>query len=162
MFLAHPLTGVGLGSFKQSANDYADPGRDSRLNNIAHNTYVELAAETGVPGIFLFLGVLYFSFRSAAKSRKLALKYQMPFLPEAALGIRAGLIGYMVAAFFISAQYQKLLWMVIFLSCAMASIVERVAHAQKRKLEIEESKKTVPEPVMDPVFVNGGNHWTLA
>jgi hypothetical protein len=37
-------------------------------------------------------------------------------------GLRYGLIGFLVAGAFISAQYEKLLWIVIFVSIAMESV----------------------------------------
>lgn len=47
MFVAHPATGVGVGMFKMFAS-HVSPGQ---VWKIAHNSYVNVAAEQGIPGL---------------------------------------------------------------------------------------------------------------
>jgi len=49
-----PLTGVGAGNFVVAFPRYAQ-GRVVRRQLIAHNSYVSVAAETGLIGLALFL-----------------------------------------------------------------------------------------------------------
>jgi hypothetical protein len=43
--------------------------------------------------------------------------------------MKVGLVGFLVAAAFVSAQYEKLLWMVVFLSAAMERLAAREVEA---------------------------------
>src|SRR6202044_1495848 len=49
-----PLTGIGLGEFKPQMENYSGP--DANFSSIAHNTYLEVAAETGLPNFLVFVG----------------------------------------------------------------------------------------------------------
>lgn len=51
---SQPLTGVGLGNYSL----FVDPLAIYRNSIYAHNTYLDIAAETGLPGALAFLGFL--------------------------------------------------------------------------------------------------------
>lgn len=61
MFRDHPVTGVGPGNYALSNAEYWTPFEQrwfalkGMKNAHAHNEYLEAAAETGLPGLFLFL-----------------------------------------------------------------------------------------------------------
>ena len=56
MFRDHPWNGVGLGAFSAHYQEYASRwGMDDRPIRRAHNLYLEVAAETGIPGVLGFL-----------------------------------------------------------------------------------------------------------
>jgi O-antigen ligase len=117
MISSHPVFGVGLNNFQRLMRAYADPGVG--FASMAHNTYIEVGAELGITGLLTFMGVLVFSYRSLSQARKRALRSGSQRLSTAAFGLQAGLAGYMAGAFFLSAEYQKLLWLVIFLSMCL-------------------------------------------
>jgi putative inorganic carbon (hco3(-)) transporter len=124
MVRQHPLTGVGLGNFKPMVRQYSDS--DSQVAGIAHNTYIEVAAELGIPALVAFLAVLLCSLRSLETTRRRAKLSGRAFHFRVALGLQAALVGYAVNAFFISAQYQKLFWLVVFLTVCLHEL-SRVA-----------------------------------
>jgi O-antigen ligase len=68
MFAAHPLLGVGAGSYDAAYAAYALPDWPESLGH-AHNYYINVAAETGVLGLLAFLAVvvasLVFGWRTA-------------------------------------------------------------------------------------------------
>jgi O-antigen ligase len=121
MIADHPVLGVGLGRFKPLMPQYADKG--TTTDTIAHNTYIEVAAELGLPSLLVFLAIPFFSYRSLEKARQRAEIAGREFPYYAALGLQAGLVGYMVGAFFLSAEYQKLFWLAIMLSMCLPSLV---------------------------------------
>jgi O-antigen ligase len=51
MAAAHPLAGTGVGTFGSAFSEYAVAG----WTGAAHDAYLQTAAETGVPGLILFL-----------------------------------------------------------------------------------------------------------
>lgn len=119
MISNHPLTGIGTGNFKSLVTLFSAEVPDF----VAHNSYVEIAAEMGVPGLFLFVATLVSAFVSLqplardTSSRK-------ALIPETARGLQTGLLASAVALFFVSAQYQKLLWLLVFLSVSLRQLFD--------------------------------------
>jgi O-antigen ligase len=54
----HPLSGTGWGSFAAQYPAYRDPRENTTAGIYAHNDYVQLAAEGGIPALVLMLGIL--------------------------------------------------------------------------------------------------------
>jgi O-antigen ligase len=131
MMEAHPVFGVGLGQFKSVEYHY-NPLLISLEPNphIAHNTYVQLGAEGGIPTLALYLAILAMTLTTCRSSQKL------PGAPEhtaaLALAFQIGLIGIMVAEFFLTAQYIKEIWVFISLTPNLYTI-SRHAAAMSRK-----------------------------
>lgn len=138
MFETHPIFGVGLGNFKQLMPAYAAPGVD--FKSIAHNTYIEYLAELGPVGLLLFIAIAFCSFRSLRRVRMQTRSTGPPsVLYLAALSLESGLLGYLVGALFLSAEYEKLYWMVIFLSACLPGMVRPRVPAEIRAHTAETS-----------------------
>jgi O-antigen ligase len=114
-----PLTGVGPQNFKELSQRYS--GLDQAY--IGHNTYLEIAAEMGLPLICIFLMMIASVFGALKRVSRGGDRDDLAGWAE---GLRYGLLGFLVAGAFISAQYEKLFWIVVFLSIAM----ERVARTE--------------------------------
>jgi len=144
MIKRHPLTGIGLGEFKPQMLAYADPGVG--FSSIAHNTYIEVAAETGLPNFIVFLTMLFFTYRSLSQVRRRASDSGPPLVYLAATGIQAGFVGFLVGAFFLSAEYMKLFWLSIFLSMVLPSFLSARADERRKQSEYPVTLiETVPE-----------------
>jgi len=125
-----PLTGIGLGEFKTRMDNYADPGVN--FSSIAHNTYLEVAAETGLPNFLVFVGMLFFTYRTFSRVRRRTSDSGPQIVYLAATGLQAGFVGYLVGIFFLSAEYLKLFWLWMFLSMVLPSFLPvRVAEQEK-------------------------------
>ena len=142
MFQENWLTGVGVGHFKSLATTYQEPGQ-KQVQAIAHNTYIQLAAELGVVGILLFLGVLAGAFRSLQRTAAQALRLRNSLLYHSASGIQGGLVGYTVGAFFVSAEFQRLLWFMIFVSICLSELTRQLVRRAAR--EPRHPRREVPE-----------------
>jgi len=121
--MAHdaPLFGVGPQRFK----DYSRRYSGLNISYIAHNTYLELAAEGGLPVLIIF--VLMYLTALGALGRAARLTGGGPQTRELAAwaeAMRTGLIGFAIAGAFISAQFEKFFWVMMFLSI----VVGRLAH----------------------------------
>ena len=136
MIEQHPIAGVGLGQFKPKMDLYADPG--TTLDTIAHNTYMEIAAETGLPNFLIFVTLLFFAYRSLSRVRRRASDSGPPLVHLAATGIQAGLVGFIVGAFFLSAEHMKLFWLMMFLSMALPSFLS--VKTERKEKDAQESK----------------------
>jgi hypothetical protein len=117
-----PLTGVGPYNFKDISTQYS--GLDYGL--IAHNTYLELAAEVGLPALVLFSLVVFTTFRALRSVAALRGSPEQTELAGWADGLRAGLLGFLVAGAFISAQYEKFFWLTVFLSIVFQRLAWRL------------------------------------
>jgi hypothetical protein len=140
MIEQHPIVGIGLGQFKPKMDLYADPG--TWIDSIAHNTYLEVTAETGLPNFLIFVAMLFFTYRSLSRVRRRASSTGPPLVHLAATGIQAGLVGFMVGAFFLSAEHMKLFWLMVFLSMVLPSFLparaeERDKNGRKKKTSFE-------------------------
>jgi len=122
MIEKHPFVGIGLGNFKSKVTDY-EVGE--KVTNLAHNCYLEIPAELGLPAFFLFLAIFGATLRSLARASRAAARGGAGFVQYGALGLQAGILGVAVALFFVSAQYTKLLWLAVFLSVPTTSLTKR-------------------------------------
>ena len=122
MIQQYPLTGIGLGNFKYVVPLF-QPDADRPYANIAHNTYIEMTAETGLPGLLAFVATLALTLYSLETVRRGAGRAHDRFLVAVATGLQAGLLGYAANAVFISAQYQKLMWLMVFLSMTLPGLL---------------------------------------
>jgi O-antigen ligase len=120
MIETYPLTGVGLEQFKDSAPAY-DPEllQVAGRRYLAHDTYIEIAAETGLPVLMLFLlimAIAVFNCRAARRSANAP-------LARMATAMQLGLIGFSIAAASVTAEYVTTFWIVVFLSQNLREIV---------------------------------------
>lgn len=53
----HPVTGTGWGTFVVQYPAYRDPRENTTAGVYAHNDYLQLAAEGGIPALLLLLGI---------------------------------------------------------------------------------------------------------
>jgi len=96
------MKGVGLGAYAQAHGIYAEERTEWSIgkgNRDTHNLYVNLVAETGIPGAVLFIGILASSLLFAAKV-ELQLRTAMQVEAEQLRILRFGLVAYLIAAIF--------------------------------------------------------------
>jgi O-antigen ligase len=87
-----PITGVGIGVYRAANAVYA-PELGSRD---AHNTYLSIAAELGIPGLLLWCALVYSVLAQARRSRR----EQREASGLEYVWIERGLVAYLVAALF--------------------------------------------------------------
>jgi O-antigen ligase len=135
MVQAHPIEGVGVGNFQAVSGNYVlQPGTLERTDlifaaepKVTHNTYLQVMAETGVPGFLLFLAILVSCLVCALRAASIWAKQNETALEAFARGLVLALVGIFVADFFISQMYSKLLWALLALGPAMLAIARREA-----------------------------------
>jgi O-antigen ligase len=120
VFEGHPIGGVGLGNYQAVEPSYATQTSlnlttvrfivNDRL--VVHNTYLQMAAELGVVGLFLLLAVLLVPVRLAGRALA-RLDQVLGELEFQVRGLLAGTVGLFVAYFFLSAEFEKPLWLVL-------------------------------------------------
>jgi len=116
----HPLLGVGAGNFPRAEGTISPlVDRVSRGKGVKweppHNSYLQVGAELGVPGLLLFLAFLVSVFRAL---RALPVTTGPPLssgrdtLDRARLGqsLTASIIGFAVGSFFLTLAYHDMLY----------------------------------------------------
>ncbi len=122
MIRDHPLIGVGFNNYEENYAGYVTPVYSFEYRG-AHNTYIQLAAEIGLSGLVIFLGILFNSWRSL---RKVKLSSCCGDWLRYSARITSGiLIAYLVIAAFAGLATQKDFWMVLSLGTAIAAILQR-------------------------------------
>jgi len=138
MFMSNPLAGIGLGNYKAQVVFFRVPNQplaDGAIAHVAHNTYVEILAEMGLMGLVAFLAMLVTTFSGLERVQHRTAKGGPVLVNRAALGLQAGLLAFAVAAFFVSAQYQKLFWLMLFLSMGLPVLARRTAAGLRARPE---------------------------
>ena len=132
MFHDRPLLGIGSGNFTAVEPLYATKGIPiAQVRHVvdrplvAHNMYLQMLAELGLVGFGAFLAVLtaaaWLLFRAAQIYERLR-DVRTEMLSR---GLLVGIVGMYAAYFFLSAQYEKQLWLLLGLALATLSVAQR-------------------------------------
>lgn len=112
MTLDHPLFGVGPGNawFLAKLPGYAP------VYHIAHNSFLEISAQSGIPALLAYLLLLFFSWRSARQSERDFDARGNSYLANLSQGLQGSFLAFGIAANFISAEFLRFGWFLIFLT----------------------------------------------
>jgi len=134
MIQTHPLGGIGTGLFKPYMPAYSDPGE--KVVSLAHNMFIEVAAEMGIPALIVFVLFLASCFFGLGRIRKLSTTPAM--IKGAAGAMRAGVLGFSVAGCFVSEEYQKTMWMgLAIVPCLLLLSASNASEAQHSEEDVE-------------------------
>jgi O-antigen ligase len=107
MLRDHPLWGVGLNNFTVRMSEYGRVSGRTLFLQPVHNIYLLIASETGLFGLFLFLGLLLSAFRLLLKNRNYLLLISLT---------QIALLGLFDHYFWTIQQTSLLFWFVVGLS----------------------------------------------
>ena len=126
--LRFPIFGVGpnnFGAAEGKLSPFAERqqyGRGVRWN-AAHNSYVQVGAELGIPGLVMFIGMIASAFVALRRSsRRAGTARRADRGPELTQAIAASLTGFVVGAFFLSLAYSELLFTLLALAVALQKV----------------------------------------
>lgn len=121
--LENPVFGTGMGHFRPWI---IKNGQVINLPfHVAHNTYVGVLTDLGLAGFVPFIIVLIGSMKRLGGVARRMMTHSDPdrqLLRQVALGLQAGLLGYMVCASFLSTLWQQVFWFSVFLSMSIPGI----------------------------------------
>ena len=120
MFEAHPFNGVGVRGFRYAYPNFAEPG-DAFVDTVsdegashAHQIVLEVASETGVPGLILWLVGVALALRAWVRANAAA--RSRAFAPALALAVMCFPLNTHLA--FYGAWWGLLFWWLLSLYCA--------------------------------------------
>ena len=141
MFATHPIFGVGAGNYPNNYQIYAQEiGIELRAQERqAHSLYVEIMAETGILGLFAFLGIigsLLAALSKTVKSIESLPKYRnwYPWINA----LRVAILGYLVAAFFLHGAYIRYFWILVALSMTAIQLTDELQKKAKQSITRED------------------------
>lgn len=143
IFGDHKLLGVGTGNFKLVEPRYALGDVDlARVDlildtpKVAHNTYLHVLAELGLVGLLL-LGIVVVGSLIGCRRAIRAFAGRRDVDSEVlARGVLVGVIAMLAAFTFISAQYEKQLWLLLGVCTGVAALSRTVSAGQEPELAL--------------------------
>lgn len=139
MFLDHPILGVGFGNYNVFYQEYARQSIDPTLmDRSAHCMYLQIAAETGLCGVFIIGTLLWMVVRGLQRSIvvfKTIGKTQEAGMVSAFL---LGILAYLAAGLFLHVAYPKMLWLLIGIALSIPLVA-------RNELQIAQTQKEMHE-----------------
>lgn len=125
----HPFGGVGLGIFQYeyAMRAQADVAFKVKIPRVAHNTYVQTAAEGGIPVFLLFIALIFFSLKDTLAAKKIFQKKGDHILADSCQSLAIALVGYIVCGIFLSELFLTIFWVIAPL-CTVAKSISSEAH----------------------------------
>ncbi len=128
MFLDHPFVGVGADNYVPNypsyIREYGGNVPDERRN--AHSFYLEVAAETGLAGLFIMGGILVIAMRGVLHARRLFTAIGHKRMAELAVSLAIAFSGFLVSAIFLHDDFPDFIWTLITLCTACSVVAHRV------------------------------------
>ncbi|RKY84461.1 hypothetical protein DRQ09_08630, partial [candidate division KSB1 bacterium] len=116
IFINNPLFGIGLGNFTGVSNRFI------YFHQNVHNTFLEIAAETGIFGLSSFVLILLICFKNMVKSCKKFFATGQMENYIIAKSIFIGFTGFLVSSLFLSLEFDFVFWIIIALSSILSII----------------------------------------
>lgn len=157
---SHPFFGIGVDNFgraEATISDFAreqagDPYAPGIKWSVAHNSYVQMGAEMGIPGLLLFTGLVIGCIIGPWRLRK-----RIPdawqrgtederFMFQAAVYFPVAAIGFAVPAYFVSFSYPDTIYILAALTAALRASVNR----HLAVLDQQKTTTQAPGPVGPP------------
>lgn len=138
---ARPFSGVGLAAFPVAEGTISPLAAQQHYGtglkwSAAHNSFVQVGAELGVPGLVLFVAIVFLTFRTAARLARDALARAQPDVAVAGLASvhAAVVVGYAVSGFFLSQAYSPYLYFVVGTVIGLDAVVRKRWRAVSRSV----------------------------
>ena len=127
--IRHPLLGIGMANYQHEMSHIGEP---------THNSYTQVAAEMGAAALVCYTMFMVSPLKKLGQIARetLAVRKSSRFY-YLAIGLQAGLLGYMVSSFFASDAYQ---WYVYYL-VAYALSLRRIYESETGRLVVVEKVK---------------------
>ena len=131
MFTERPLTGLGYGTYKVNYPEYTRSlGIEiSNKEREAHNLYLEVAAETGIPGVIALGTLIVAAFGSLAEGRRQLRRSGRGEGDDTGYAVAMALVGYLITSVFLHMAFARFAWLLFGIAYAFPSM----ARAERRR-----------------------------
>ena len=118
IMVENPFIGVGIGNFT-TAEGISHKDKGGKWST-AHNSFIQLGAELGIGGLFLFVLLIYNLLKTLRKIKSID-----PSVKTLKDSLEVSLIGYITGGFFLSQAYSMILYLIAGMIIALTCIVKR-------------------------------------
>lgn len=134
----HPLLGIGPRNMLELYGRYLE----TEYVRVAHNSFLQMAVDAGLPALLIFLGLIVLSFSRLRRARA-TLKTRAPDsrLIAYSHGMEIALLGYFVAGNFLSRHDLELTYEIF----ALATSLHLLARDLEREAENRQSAEVQPD-----------------
>ena len=123
LMLSHPLVGIGMNAFPEGiGRERKKEGAVSLKWQTAHNSLVQIGAETGVFGLILFCAMSFNAFKIFGQIAKKTRFEELAKIGEMA---RVGFLGHFIIALFLSQAYSVYWAFYIVLSAVLKQLLDK-------------------------------------
>lgn len=138
LFLANPITGVGVRCFPMAIGYLREKQNVLPVWQATHNSYLQVAVETGIPGLILFLWLIVGCLRNFLRCRTIeptgALDADGEQFRTVSGLMQLAFVGHLVSAFFLSQGYSLLFTLFFAMSAVMRQLVVTTAGVERPRL----------------------------
>jgi putative inorganic carbon (hco3(-)) transporter len=128
----HPIVGVGPARFGEETDNYLLGSRSDLSDPVVHNSYLEIAAENGIPALLAFAAFLAGSAALLSRGRRRSEAADDREGVRLATALQAAFVVALVSAAFLSQQLALPLWLVGALAVTIAAEGRAVPGAPAR------------------------------
>lgn len=129
MMHQHPMLGVGYYNWIPYFHDHFFQPQLYWRVEMAHNTFLQLGAELGYIGLFLFVTMTAISFIINAKSARVARRHGFDFLYSFAVGMNVAGVSMLIASMFLTAYWLPTYWIQFALTICLRNVVRQKSEA---------------------------------
>lgn len=124
MFLDYPILGVGRENYPLYQAQYLAGTQVAYQSKgiPPHDLYLEIATESGIVGIVIFLGIVVTAGRAVLESRRIFLQAGDRPQAELASWLGIGLMSYLVSSLFLHGAYLYMFWLQIIAIVALRQV----------------------------------------
>src|SRR2546426_10825007 len=127
--LQSPILGVGPDNFQTAEGRLSPFANRQQLGigvrwNAAHNSFIQIGAELGIPGLVLFVAVIASAFGALSRSggNEGALAGAGQSHRQLTQALTASLLGFVIGSLFLSLAYSEVLYMLIALAVGLEKV----------------------------------------
>jgi O-antigen ligase len=128
---SHPVFGVGPGNFQAAEGMLSSFANRQQLGvgvrwNAAHNSYIQVGAELGIPGLLIFVAIIFSTFVGLRRLNRgeAPADDEAEDSPRALINaLTAALVGFVVGAYFLSLVYTELFYILVALTVGLQKVV---------------------------------------
>ncbi len=138
MFLDDPLTGVGYNNFLPSYTDYVRSlgVEQTSKPREAHNLYLEMAAETGIPGVLVLGGVIIAVVASLAEGRRRFRSMGNHRADGIGYAVGVALVGYLVTSVFLHLAFARPAFLLVGIALTLPALASTTNESRDRALQV--------------------------
>ena len=124
MMSAHPLVGIGLDNFEILETQY----NPVAIGRVAHNTYLQIVAEAGIPAMVAYILILLTSFLSLHKLRIMSLNGNLSSnVYFYAVMLEGSLLGFFICSLFLSLEVLEPAYFLFCMTACLKQLVKKGA-----------------------------------